>query len=125
MPATAVADRAYQAPPGRTGIGDARFVILQTSEPAAYRSPRLYGGDELRQSPPARSTSPAQCGGRKCAAYSSAGRGVDQEALAVVRLRSFGIMPSSTSLSLNFRRTHNPSVRGRVVKVFRLSDRSR
>src|SRR5439155_10659674 len=40
----------------------------------------------------------------------------------IVSERSFGIMPSSTSLSLNFRRTHRPSVRGRLVKVLRVSD---
>src|SRR5260221_599100 len=34
-------------------------------------------------------------------------------------VRSLGKMPSITSLSLNFRRTQRPSVRGRVVKVLR------
>ncbi len=48
--------------------------------------------------------------------------GLIRKPSAVVRLRSFGIMPSSTSLSLNLRRTHSPSVRGRVVKVLRLSE---
>src|SRR5579872_1386335 len=36
--------------------------------------------------------------------------------------RSAGINPSSTSLSLNRSRTQRPSVRGRVVNVFRVSD---
>src|SRR5207249_6808336 len=41
---------------------------------------------------------------------------------AVVSERSLGIMPSRTSLSLNLSLTQSPSVRGRLVKVLRLSE---
>src|SRR5579872_5949393 len=46
--------------------------------------------------------------------------GLTRKPSAILRERSLGIMPSSTSLSLNLSFTHNPSVRGRVVKVLRL-----
>src|SRR5579863_8188982 len=48
--------------------------------------------------------------------------GLTRNPSGVVCVRSAGIRPSSTSLSLNRSRTHSPSDRGRDVNVLRVSD---
>src|SRR5579864_6801634 len=48
--------------------------------------------------------------------------GLTRNPSGVVCVRSAGISPSRISLSLNLKRTHSPSERGRLVNVLRVSD---
>ena len=104
----------------RCGVG------ISTSLPK-HGTCRLSGGAPLRRrwvAPITASTtsdSSALRGTKILCMFERKSGGLIRKPSAVVRLRSLGIMPSRTSLSLNLSLIQSPSVRGRLVKVLRLS----